>query len=554
MEALPVRSRRALALLAVGLAAATGAVAAGGTAGAATGGCTVAYTARQWPGGFTADVQVTNHGPAIDGWTLAWDYANQRAGQAWNATVTQDGRHVTARNAAWNARVGTGASASFGLNGTWTGGNPAPATFTLNGQACVGPVGGGDQHVDNPYTGAEGYVNPEWKARAEGEPGGARVSGNPTGVWLDRAAQIQGTGGRMGLRAHLDAALAQGAGYVQLVLNDLPGRDCERPFSTGDFTLGELARYRAEFVDPIAAILGDPRYARLRIVTVVEVDAVPNLVLGTATFQCTQAATSGVYQQALRYALDRLHPLPNVYTYLSAAQHGWIGWESTFEAAGDLFAEVARGTAAGFSSVDGFITNTADYSALDEPHFDATTLVNGQQVRQSGWVDWNTFVDELSFARALRTRLVGEGFDPGIGMLIDTSRNGWGGPARPAAASTSLDLNTFVEQSRVDRRFHVMNWCNQAGAGLGERPRANPAAGIDAYVWMKPPGESDGSSDPLHPDGTGGMQQPMCDPLYAGGLRNGYNRTGALPLAPPAGEWFPASFRQLLANAYPALP
>ncbi|MDG6108663.1 glycoside hydrolase family 6 protein [Dactylosporangium aurantiacum] len=71
----------------------------------------------------------------------------------------------------------------------------------------------------------------------------------------------------------MDAALAQGTGYVQLVLNDLPGRDCERAYSTGDFALGELTRYRAEFVDP-----------------------------------CTEAATSGVYVRALRYAPDRLRP------------------------------------------------------------------------------------------------------------------------------------------------------------------------------------------------------------------------------------------------------
>jgi cellulose 1,4-beta-cellobiosidase len=71
---------------------------------------------------------------------------------------------------------------------------------------------------------------------------------------------------------------------------------------------------------------------------------------------------------------------------------------------------------------------------------------------------------------------------------------------------------------------------------------------------MKPPGESDGSSDPLRPDSDNRRMQPMCDPLYAGDVRNGYNRTGVLPLAPPAGEWFPESFRSLLANAYPALP
>ncbi|WP_390889933.1 glycoside hydrolase family 6 protein [Dactylosporangium aurantiacum] len=154
----------------------------------------------------------------------------------------------------------------------------------------------------------------------------------------------------------------------------------------------------------------------------------------------------------------------------------------------------------------------------------------------------------------MRTRLVGEGFATGIGMLIDTSRNGWGGPARPSLASTSTNRNVFVEQSRVDRRYRIMNWCNQAGAGLGERPRSAPAAGIDAYEWMKPPGESDGSSDPLRPDTDNRVVQPMCDPLYGGGIRNGYNPTGALPLAPPAGEWFPAAFRGLLANAYPPLP
>lgn len=536
------------------LAGVAGAVAAGGTAGAAAGGCTVAYTAQQWPGGFTAELQVTNHGPAIDGWTVEWDYAGQRVEHAWNTVLRQDGRHVTARNAAWNGRLGAGAAVSFGVYGAWSGANPAPGTFTLDGQACTGPVPDREPHVDNPYAGATGYVNPQWKANAEREPGGARVSGNPTGVWLDRVAAIQGTAGRMGLRAHLDAALAQGAGYVQLVLNDLPGRDCERLYSTGDFALGELDRYRAEFLDPIAAIVGDPKYGRLRIITVVEVNAVPNLVLGTYTYQCIEAATSGVYVQAIRAALDRLHPLSNVYTYLSAAHHGWLGWESTFEAAADLFAEVARGTAAGFASVDGFITNTADYAALDEPHFDANTLVSGQPVRQSRWVDWNAYVDELSFAQALRTRLIGEGFGPGTGMLIDTSRNGWGGPARPAVASTSTQLNVFVEESRVDRRYHIMNWCNQAGAGLGERPRAAPAAGIDAYVWMKPPGESDGSSDPLRPDTDNRVVQPMCDPLYAGGVRNGYNPTGALALAPPAGEWFPEAFRGLLANAYPPLP
>ena len=147
--------------------------------------------------------------------------------------------------------------------------------------------------------------------------------------------------------------------------------------------------------------------------------------------------------------------------------------------------------------MDGFITNTANYSALTEPYFTINTTVNGTTVRQSKWVDWNDYVDELTFAQAFRTKLVSVGFPSNIGMLIDTSRNGWGGsePARPRP-STSTDVDTFVNASRIDRRIHAGNWCNQSGAGLGERPQATPAAGIDAYVWVKPPGESDGSSTP----------------------------------------------------------
>jgi cellulose 1,4-beta-cellobiosidase len=137
-------------------------------------------------------------------------------------------------------------------------------------------------------------------------------------------------------------------------------------------------------------------------------------------------------------------------------------------------------------------------------------------------------------------------------MLIDTSRNGWGGANRPTAASTSTDVDTFVNQSRIDRRIHAGNWCNQDGAGLGERPKAAPASGIDAYVWVKPPGESDGSSSLIPNDEGKGFDQ-MCDPTYGGNARNGNNKTGALPNAPISGAWFSAQFQQLMANAYPPL-
>ncbi|WP_421734493.1 cellulose binding domain-containing protein [Cellulomonas sp.] len=107
---------------------------------AAAVGCRVDYTVtNQWSTGFGADVTITNLGDAVTGWTLAWSYgAGQTVTQSWNATTTQSGAQVTAKNVSYNAAVATGASASFGFNGTWSGTNPVPTSFALNGTACTG--------------------------------------------------------------------------------------------------------------------------------------------------------------------------------------------------------------------------------------------------------------------------------------------------------------------------------------------------------------------------------------------------------------------------------
>ncbi|MFC6084309.1 glycoside hydrolase family 6 protein [Sphaerisporangium aureirubrum] len=414
--------------------------------------------------------------------------------------------------------------------------------------------------VDNPYVGATGYVNPDWSAKAAAEPGGTRVSNTSTGVWIDRIAAIAGSSDAMGVRAHLDEAVRQDAANgssaltIQFVIYNLPNRDCSALASNGELKIAEngLNRYKTEYIDPITSIMADSAYRNLRIIAIVEIDSLPNLVTNTNIAACAEAQSSGAYVQGVQYALNKLYAVPNVYNYVDAAHHGWLGWDTNFGPSAELFASTVRGTTAGFSSVTGFITNTANYSSLQEPYFTVGGSVNGQQIRQSRWVDWNQYIDELSFAQAFRTRLVSQGFSSNIGMLIDTSRNGWGGSARPTGPSTSTDLNTFVNASKVDRRAHAGNWCNQSGAGMGERPRANPATGIDAYVWIKPPGESDGSSTEI-PNNQGKGFDRMCDPSYGGNERNGNNPTGALGDAPISGAWFSAQFRQLMQNAYPAL-
>ncbi|WP_329261125.1 glycoside hydrolase family 6 protein [Streptomyces sp. NBC_01478] len=568
------RTRTALLAALVLVAGASGtavAAAPSADAGIAAIPCSVDYKVQnQWDTGFTAAVTVTNNSAAKSSWAVKWSYAgNQKVTSGWNAKISQSGTAVTAANETYNGSLGTGSSVSFGFNGSYSGTNALPTAFTLDGVTCNvddgsgGGGGGGTDpgtRVDNPYAGAKVYVNPEWSAKAAAETGGSRISSQPTGVWLDRIAAINGVSGGMGLRAHLDAALAQkstGQEVVQLVVYDLPGRDCAALASNGELGPTEIGRYETEFIDPIAAILADTKYASLRIVTTIEIDSLPNLVTNTgskatATPQCDTMLANGNYVKGVGYALNKLGAIPNVYNYIDAGHHGWLGWDDNFAPSANLFYQAANAEGATVNDVAGFITNTANYSALKENNFTINDSVNGVSVRQSKWVDWNRYVDEQSYAQAFRSQLVSVGFNSGIGMLIDTSRNGWGGSARPTGPGATTSVDTYVDGGRYDRRIQVGNWCNQSGAGLGERPQAAPATGIDAYVWMKPPGESDGSSTAIANDEGKGFDR-MCDPTYTGNARNGNNMSGALANAPLSGHWFSAQFQQLMANAYPPL-
>jgi cellulose 1,4-beta-cellobiosidase len=579
-----------------GVAAAACAIAAATTlvAGpaAAAAGCSVNYAANTWDTGFTASITLTNTGDPITAWSLTFTFpGNQQvSSNNWSATWTQTGNAVKATNLSYNGTLGTGGSTNFGFNGTYSGTNTAPTNFAVNGVACGNPPTttpptttpptttpptttpptttppttappGANGHLDNPYVGAKFYVNPDWSARAAAEPGGSRISNQSTGVWLDRIAAIAGSATTKGLAAHLDTALTQATAStpvaIEFVIYDLPGRDCAALASNGEIAPADLARYQTQYIDPIASIMSQAKYSNLRIVTVIEPDSLPNLVTNVssagATPECGVMQQNGNYVKGVQYALNKLHAIPNVYTYIDAGHSGWLGWDTNLGPAIQLFAQVAQGTTAGFASVDGFITDTANTTPLAEPFLPNPDLnVGGQPVKSSNFYQFNPFLGELAYAQAFASRAKAAGFSPNLGMLIDTSRNGWGGPNRPTAVSTSTDLNTYVDQSRIDKRPSRGNWCNPTGAGLGVRPVATPAASIDAYVWIKPPGESDGSSTAIANDEGKGFDR-MCDPTYTGNARNNNQPTNALPNAPIAGQWFPTQFAQLMANAFPAL-
>lgn len=433
--------------------------------------------------------------------------------------------------------------------------------------AATAPASAAEPRVSNPFAGATQYVNPYWSenveaaaARAGGDLGSQMlaVAEEPTAVWMDRISAIAGNADGPGLRFHLDEALEQKQAGVPLVVNlvvyDLPGRDCYALASNGELpaTAAGMERYRTEYIDEIVEILDDPAYEDLRIVATVEPDSLPNLVTNIGEPLCQQAAP--YYREGVAYALDALHGVGNVYSYIDAAHAGWLGWPSNGGPAAELFQEVVLSTDAGYDAVAGFVTNTANSTPLVEPFLE-DVQVGSTPVRSASFYEWNADFDEADWTAHLYDLLVAQGFPSSIGMLVDTSRNGWGGPDRPTAVSTSTDVDTYVDESRVDRRVHRGAWCNPAGAGLGERPQATPAGYPDshlhAFVWVKPPGESDGASTEI-PNDQGKHFDRMCDPTFVSPKLSN-QLTGALPDAPLAGQWFESQFRMLVENAYPVV-
>lgn len=101
--------------------------------------CRVTYAADSWNNGFVATVTVTNTGSsAINGWALGFTLpAGQSVTNSWNAGLTRASGAITARNVSYNGSLAAGGSASFGFQGTLSGGYSAPSAFTLNGSACA---------------------------------------------------------------------------------------------------------------------------------------------------------------------------------------------------------------------------------------------------------------------------------------------------------------------------------------------------------------------------------------------------------------------------------
>ncbi|WP_437621762.1 glycoside hydrolase family 6 protein [Sorangium sp. So ce1151] len=418
--------------------------------------------------------------------------------------------------------VGAGTPTSSGVGaGTPTSSGVGAGTPTSSGVGAGTPTsttastaaGGNCAGVDistadgNPFVGAQLFVDPGYVAKVQSSIDKTtdetlkaqmkKVQQISTAFWLDR---IEAVGQ---LSAHLDKALElQNATCSPvtsvIVVYDLPNRDCFAEASNGELRVeeGGVQRYREEFIAPIKAILA--AHPNQRIVAIIEPDSLPNLATNLGKKDCTPE-TEKAYREEVAHAISELN-MPHVYQYIDAAHSGWLGWPDNQTKGAQIFSDVikAAGNPAG---VRGFATNVANYTQLKY-----TTESYDQQS--------NPCFGEYDYVNAMATALAGVGLGDKH-FIIDTSRNGRG-------------------NIRDDWGY----WCNNIGAGMGERPKANPggATRLDAFYWVKPPGDS---------DGVGQAGQPRYD-LFCG-YPNADTR------APQAGVWFHEYFVECVKNANPPL-
>ncbi len=266
-----------------------------------------------------------------------------------------------------------------------------------------------------------------------------------------------------------------GTSLVVLVIHDLPNRDCAKAV-TGDLKLEDEGRYRTEVIDAVAASISS-RTSR-RVAVILEPDSLVDLAVYEHVEECV--ASDGVYRRSLAYAISKL-AMPGVAIYLDAGNAASLGSDEHRGKIAAIFKDVVD-RAGGADKIRGFATNVARYSPLR---------------------------DELRYINQLTVNLVRVGILDKF-FVVDTSRNGRG------TSTTS--------------------WCNLKGAGLGERAHASPAPGVDAYFWIKVPGESDGTSN-----------------SYTGRFDTTCGSPEATPHAPDTGQLLPAYLADLVRLANPPL-
>lgn len=237
------------------------------------------------------------------------------------------------------------------------------------------------------------------------------------------------------------------------------------------------------------------KYSDIRILLVIEPDSLANMVTNLSLPKC--AGAQSAYLECTNYAVKNLN-LPNVAMYLDGAHAGWLGYPNNQGPAATLYAKVYK-DAGKPAALRGLATNVANYNAWSID-------------KAPPYTENAAIFDEQRYIHAMGPLLSNAGWDAhfitdqGRSGKVPTGQSAWG------------------------------SWCNQKGTGFGIRPSANTGDDLlDAFVWIKPGGECDGTSD----------QSAARYDYHCG-------QSDALQPAPEAGAWFQAYFEQLLTNANPS--
>ncbi|MFZ1250444.1 MAG: glycoside hydrolase family 6 protein [Candidatus Microsaccharimonas sp.] len=102
----------------------------------------------------------------------------------------------------------------------------------------------------------------------------------------------------------------------------------------------------------------------------------------------------------------------------------------------------------------------------------------------SKWISAGTMADRLKKANISQAR----GFSLNISNFISTNKNTVYGNSISAATG-----KTFVIDTSRNGNDANGEWCNPRGRALGASPTTSVGGNVDAYLWVKVPGESDGN-------------------------------------------------------------
>jgi len=269
----------------------------------------------------------------------------------------------------------------------------------------------------------------------------------------------------------------------------------------------------------------------------------------------TKGATPEKRYAQLNYALDHLATQArNALVYLDGTHGAWLP-------VGEVAYRLER---AGIAKAQGFTVNVSTYESTPQSIqygrwvSRCLAYANHPTNRASGLqryaacpsVNQSTTVQEVEAWYAAHVDSLTPAVDPSsfAHFVIDTSRNGQG-PLDVAR----FGLPPYNQPKDVLEQLAVMRWCNPPGARVGQAPSANTGIPLlDAFLWIKNPGESDGSCNIAgggrawdysqhNPWGITGDAQKHFDPLWG-------------MVDPGPGEWFPAQALQLAASEAGALP